>query len=69
MGFPKVRGRRQTEPDMVYAESFAGDVYLQGREDVARFRGVFRSLQSAALDVRRSRDMIREIAREYDSER
>ncbi|MBY8858636.1 helix-turn-helix domain-containing protein [Nocardia sp. CA2R105] len=69
MGFPKVRGRRQTEPAMVYAESFAGDVYLQGREDVARFRSVFRSLQSAALDVRRSRDMIREIAREYDSER
>ncbi|WP_245714171.1 helix-turn-helix domain-containing protein [Nocardia vaccinii] len=70
LGFPKAaRGRRQTEPDMVFAESWAGDVYLQRHEDVARFRSVFRNLADAALDVRQSRDMIRQTAREYDSER
>ncbi|WP_280334914.1 helix-turn-helix domain-containing protein [Nocardia wallacei] len=69
MSFPRnIRGG-PVEPDIVYAESFTGDVYLERREDVRRCREAFSRLHAATLAARPSRDLLREIAREYDSDR
>jgi transcriptional regulator with XRE-family HTH domain len=62
------RGRLM-EPPQVYCESFTGSVYLEGKVDVLRFRQAFRTLMQASLDIHRSRDMLREIAREFDRDR
>ncbi|MFD0361388.1 helix-turn-helix domain-containing protein [Nocardia sp. GCM10030253] len=69
MTFPKDSRGKPVEPTIVFAESFTGDVYLEGSEDVRRCHQTFRTLLAATLDDRPSRDLIREIAREHDSER
>ncbi|ONM50743.1 helix-turn-helix domain-containing protein [Nocardia donostiensis] len=69
MTFPKDSRGKPVEPTIVFAESFTGDVYLESSDDVRRCRETFRSLLRATIDVRPSRDLLREIAREYESER
>jgi len=68
MTFPKDSRGKPVEPTIVFAESFTGDVYLEGTDDVRRCRQTFRSLLAATLDDRPSRDLVREIAREYERE-
>ncbi|MEV4127421.1 helix-turn-helix transcriptional regulator [Nocardia sp. NPDC049707] len=68
MTFPKDSRGKPVEPTIVFAESFTGDVYLEGVDDVRRCRQTFRSLLAATLDDRPSRDLVREIAREYERE-
>ncbi|WP_040804065.1 helix-turn-helix domain-containing protein [Nocardia concava] len=62
-------GTRVLEPSQVYCEGYAGSAYLEKRTDVRTFRQAFRKLQDASLDPGSSRDLVREIARRYDSER
>ncbi|MGK8559060.1 helix-turn-helix domain-containing protein [Nocardia gipuzkoensis] len=57
------------EPTIVFAESFAGAMYFERQAEVKLYQDSFQTVQHAALDVRPSRDMLREIAREYDSDR
>ncbi|MBF6299993.1 helix-turn-helix domain-containing protein [Nocardia amamiensis] len=57
------------EPPLVYCESFTGSAYLEGRTDVMRCRQAFATLQQASLDTRPSRDLLREIAREFGRDR
>ncbi|AYF79085.1 XRE family transcriptional regulator [Nocardia yunnanensis] len=61
-------GHRQ-DPPQVYCEGYAGSAYLEQRADVSRFREAFRRLQESSLDPRSSRDLMRELARRYESER
>ncbi|WP_433564617.1 helix-turn-helix domain-containing protein [Nocardia sp. CA-151230] len=63
------QGNQVVEPAQVYCEGYAGSAYLEKRTDVVIFRRAFRKLQQASLDVRSSRDIIREIARRHESER
>ncbi|WP_040865150.1 helix-turn-helix domain-containing protein [Nocardia exalbida] len=58
-----------TEPPVIYCENYTGAAYLEGPADVLRFREAFAMLQQAGPDVRPSRDLLREIAREFDRER
>ncbi|WP_067698381.1 helix-turn-helix domain-containing protein [Nocardia jejuensis] len=58
-----------TEPTVVFAESFAGAMYFERPTEVGMYREAFNKVQHATLDARPSRDLIREIAREHDSER
>ncbi|WP_276514515.1 helix-turn-helix domain-containing protein [Nocardia huaxiensis] len=57
------------EPTIVFAESFTGSMYFERDTDVDRFREAYARVRQAALDVQPSRDVLREIAREIDSER
>ncbi|GAB4584472.1 hypothetical protein Ntsu_23040 [Nocardia sp. IFM 10818] len=57
------------EPTLVFAESFVGAMYFERSTEVKLYRESFRTVQGATLDPRPSRDLLREIAREYDSER
>jgi hypothetical protein len=63
-------GRGKTaEPPVIYCENYTGAAYLERRADVLRFREAFAMLQQAGPDARPSRDLLREIAREFDRER
>lgn len=68
MTFPEDSRGKPVEPTIVFAESFTGDVYLEGKDDVRRCRQMFQSLLAATLDERPSRDLMRVIAREHESE-
>jgi transcriptional regulator with XRE-family HTH domain len=69
MTFPKNSQGKPVEPSVVYAETYAGEAYLERREDVQRCRLTFRTLAGAAMDARSSRTLLRELARSYNSER
>lgn len=69
LSFPHDAKGRPNEPTIVFAESFIGDAYLELPEDVQRFRTAFATLLAASLDDRGSRDLLRTVAKEYDSER
>ncbi|GAB0105964.1 helix-turn-helix transcriptional regulator [Nocardia sp. JMUB6875] len=66
---PDTPGRKGSDPSQVYCEGYSGSVYLEKRTDVTMFRQAFRKLQEASLDARASRDLVREIARRFESER
>lgn len=53
------------EPSVVYLENLTGDMYLQKQGDVDRYHEAHLALQHAALDEKTSRDLIRQVTREY----
>ncbi len=57
------------EPTVVYAEAFTGAMYFEDDADVDRYRDAYRTILRATLDDRASRDLLREMAREYERER
>ncbi|MFI9632864.1 MULTISPECIES: helix-turn-helix domain-containing protein [unclassified Nocardia] len=60
---------REAAPSVVYVESYAGDMYLERAKDVGRYRQAYNVIQQSALDVPTSKSLLRQVAREYDSER
>jgi len=53
------------EPPVVYVEGFTGDLYLERKADVRRYRQAHEVLQRCALDGDNSRHLLRQIAKEY----
>lgn len=53
------------EPPVVYAEGFTGDLYLERRADVGRYDRAHECLQRSALDIQSSRNLLRQVAKEY----
>ncbi|MEU2032417.1 helix-turn-helix domain-containing protein [Nocardia amamiensis] len=59
-------GKRQPkEPTVVYVESFTGDLYLEKPGAVGRYVDAYQQFQGAALDTDQSKNLLRQIAREY----
>jgi transcriptional regulator with XRE-family HTH domain len=59
-------GKRQPkEPTVVYVESFTGDLYLEKLGAVRRYVDAYQQFERAALDPDQSRNLLRQIAREY----
>ena len=56
------------DPDVVYVEGFAGDVYLDSAEDAQRATLVFDRLRADALSSTKSTEMITTVARRYARE-
>jgi hypothetical protein len=52
---------------VVHLAALSGGVSLESREDVARYTRTFAQLRSAAHSTSRSAQLIRSIARSYDS--
>ncbi|MGW4772078.1 helix-turn-helix domain-containing protein [Nocardia sp. NPDC004278] len=69
LDFPRDGRGRPTEPPVVFAENFTGGMYFERALDVRRYREAFERVHVATVDARPSRDIVREIAREYESER
>ncbi|MEV0342879.1 helix-turn-helix transcriptional regulator [Nocardia sp. NPDC050713] len=57
------------EPTLVYAEAFTGAMYFEKTKDVNGYREAYSAIRRAALDTRPTRDLLREVAREFESER
>lgn len=53
------------EPPVVYVEGFTGDLYLERPVDVQRYHRAHGSLQHAALDIQTSRQLLRQVAKEF----
>ncbi|WP_067826247.1 helix-turn-helix domain-containing protein [Nocardia inohanensis] len=63
-----VDGKGQpVEPPVVYVEGFTGDLYLERQGDLQRYRQASESLQRCALDVQDSRNLLRQVAKEYSA--
>jgi transcriptional regulator with XRE-family HTH domain len=56
--FPEATG-----PEIVFIEHLAGDLYLEGPDDVAAYQETFSVMREMAASPDRSRDMLRAIAR------
>jgi transcriptional regulator with XRE-family HTH domain len=54
--------REHVHSPVVYVESFAGDVYLERDDDLARVTLAYTHLHSSALSATKSRELIAEIA-------
>ncbi|WP_433600168.1 Scr1 family TA system antitoxin-like transcriptional regulator [Nocardia sp. CA-135953] len=49
-----------------YVESFTGGIFLERPADLGRYREAYGVLQREALDARPSRDLLREVAKEFE---
>lgn len=59
MGFPDVE-----DPEIIYIDSMAGDLFLETEADVRRYGEIFDSLCAVALSPSNSSKLIAELARE-----
>ncbi|MFB8008508.1 helix-turn-helix domain-containing protein [Nocardia sp. NPDC058058] len=55
------------EPPVVYVEGFTGDLYLERQGDVQRYRRAQGCLERCALEVQDSRNLLRQVAKEYSA--
>jgi hypothetical protein len=55
-----------SDSDLVYIESMAGDLFREARQDLARFHGIFTTLESLAYDQAESAALIEAVAREME---
>ncbi|TLF74869.1 helix-turn-helix domain-containing protein [Nocardia cyriacigeorgica] len=62
-------GSARSQPSVVYAENYTGDLYLEGESDLRKYRSATATIQRAALDAVSSRTLLRQTAKEYRSER
>ncbi|MEU2035115.1 helix-turn-helix domain-containing protein [Nocardia amamiensis] len=69
LDFPLDARNRPVEPTIVFAESVTGSMYFERRTEVKAYREAFEKVCKESLDVRPSRDVLREMAREYDRDR
>ncbi|MCC3313978.1 helix-turn-helix domain-containing protein [Nocardia africana] len=54
-----------TNHNVVYAETYTGDLYLEKPASLRRYAGAYEVLRSAALDAARSRIALRQVAKEH----
>ncbi|MGW5108467.1 helix-turn-helix domain-containing protein [Nocardia sp. NPDC004123] len=60
----------QVEPPVVYVEGrLTSDLYVERLEDVQRYSELAEAIRAETLDEVRTRDLVRQIAREFDRER
>lgn len=53
------------EPTVIYVESYAGDLYLEGTTSVELYRQAHTAIRAAALDAADSKNMLRRLAKEF----
>ena len=60
--FTVYRFAERTDPDVVYLEHTASDLYVESPERVERYSSAFDRLRTAALDPRGSASFLRDLA-------
>jgi transcriptional regulator with XRE-family HTH domain len=56
--FVNMEFRDEGDPDLVYVDTLAGDIFLEAEDDLRRYRSMFDHLRAAALSPTRSGEMI-----------
>lgn len=69
LDFSDATGRSSAEPPVVYAEGYTADMYSEKTSTVQRYQHAYALLWDSSLDEVSSRNLLRVVAREYDSER
>ncbi|MFQ6327451.1 DUF5753 domain-containing protein [Nocardia sp. CWNU-33] len=63
-------GADSKEPPVVYVEGrLASDLYVEKQEDVQRYHEVAEAIRNTTLDATSTRDLLRQVARGFESER
>jgi transcriptional regulator with XRE-family HTH domain len=62
--FPLNGNGQETEPPIVYVESFTGALYLDRPHEVARYDTAFKNIWESSLDERASQELITQVTRE-----
>ncbi|MFI1918602.1 helix-turn-helix domain-containing protein [Nocardia sp. NPDC020380] len=65
--FPKLPATGQTEPPVIYIESYTGDLYLEQEKDVTQYRDAFAEIGRVALDPDTTRQLLLSIAKEFEA--
>ncbi|WP_067647840.1 DUF5753 domain-containing protein [Nocardia harenae] len=66
LGFGETTPGEPVEPPVVYLEAVVGNLYLEKPEDTAKYHEAHAHLVRAALDEADSRQLLRQVAREYE---
>jgi transcriptional regulator with XRE-family HTH domain len=66
MEFPLHPASHLTEPPVVYVQGYTGALYLDQEGEIKQYRGAIKQIERVALDADESRELILEIAREYE---
>ncbi|MFE3258536.1 helix-turn-helix domain-containing protein [Nocardia sp. NPDC059229] len=70
LDFGTAARNNQVEPPVVYVEGrLTSDLYVERLEDVQRYSELADAIRAETLDEVRTRDLVRQIAREFDRER
>jgi transcriptional regulator with XRE-family HTH domain len=56
--FVNMEFRDEGDPDLVYVDTLAGDIFLEAEDDLRRYRSMFDHLRAGALSPARSGEMI-----------
>ncbi|WP_040839249.1 helix-turn-helix domain-containing protein [Nocardia brevicatena] len=59
------RAGRAVEPPLVHTAGLTGDLYLESPSDLRRYDRAHECLRRCALDVQQSRQLLRQLAKEY----
>jgi len=59
--FAHMEFRDEGDPELVYVDAQAGDIFLEADDDVRRFKAMFDHLRASALSAARSADLIRSV--------
>ncbi|MBF6224845.1 helix-turn-helix domain-containing protein [Nocardia abscessus] len=65
MDFGKDNRGYPIEPTVVYVEAYTGAMYYERADIVRRYRAAHRVLRQVALDESRSKNLLRQVAKEY----
>ena len=60
--FVHMEFRDKLDPELVYVDTLAGDIFLEADEDIRRYRGMFDHLRAAALSPADSARLIASVA-------
>jgi len=66
LDFPEHPAAYLSEPPVVYMDGYTGGVYLERATEISQYRAAIAGIARVALDTAESRDLIAEIAREYE---
>lgn len=55
----------ESNPRIVYVEAFTSNMYLEADSDVTKYQAAFTSLHRATLDAVASRNLMRQVAKEF----
>jgi DNA-binding XRE family transcriptional regulator len=67
MEFPVRSNSRLSEPPVVYVQGYTGALYLDQEAEIKQYRQAVAQIQRVALDEEKSRNLLLDVAREYQA--
>lgn len=68
LNFPETGDRRDSEPPLVYADGYTGDLYLDKPKEVERYGVAFKDIWDKAFNEQDTRGLLSNMAGKYEAE-